>query len=112
LFGPRPRPGEEYRSETIREVYPTLDPNETESASKIQYYVADAQGHSGRVTLVAFSPDGKVVHALFVSDDWVAEGRGGILRLPPDYRATSVAVWNGIVALRHSSTVGGFPFSI
>jgi hypothetical protein len=67
------------------------------------------EGHSGRATSVAFSRDGKVVHALFVSNDWVAEGRGNILWLPPDYRATSVAAWNGIAALGHSSGRISFP---
>jgi hypothetical protein len=44
-----------------------------------------------------------VVHTLFVSNDWAAEGRGNILGLPPDYRATCVAAWNGIVVLGHLS---------
>jgi WD40 repeat protein len=60
------------------------------------------EGHSGSVTSVAFSPD-KVMHALFVSNDWVAEEQVNILWLPPDYRPTSVAVLNGIVVLGHSS---------
>jgi WD40 repeat protein len=61
------------------------------------------KGHSGSARSVAFSPDGKLMHSLFVSKDWVADGQGYILWLPPDYRPTSVAVWNGIVALGHSS---------
>jgi WD40 repeat protein len=60
------------------------------------------KGHSDTVASVAFSP-GKVMHALFVSNDWVAEEQGNILWLPPDYRPTSVAVLNGIVVLGHSS---------
>ncbi|PVH69362.1 hypothetical protein DL98DRAFT_439196, partial [Cadophora sp. DSE1049] len=66
------------------------------------------EGHSGSVTSVAFLPDGKVVHALFVLNNWVAEGRGNILWLPPDYRATCAAVRNRIVVLGHSS--GGISF--
>jgi WD40 repeat protein len=61
------------------------------------------EGHLDTITSVAFSPDSKVVHALFVSNNWIVEGRGNIIWLPPDYRATAVAVWNGIVVLGHSS---------
>jgi hypothetical protein len=43
------------------------------------------------------------VHTLSVSNDWVAEGRTNILWLPPEYRATCIAIWNRIVALGHSS---------
>ena len=88
------------------------------------------EGHSDEVTSVAFSLDGKlvvsrshdrtvrlwdtaigaalqtlegqVVHALYLSNDWLVEKGGNILWLPPDYRATCVTVWNGIVALGHS----------
>ncbi len=65
------------------------------------------EGHSGLVRSVAFSPDGKVERkveeALFVLNDWVIEGKEKILWLPPDYRATSIAVWNRIIVLGHSS---------
>ncbi|KAH8747827.1 hypothetical protein F5882DRAFT_422337 [Hyaloscypha sp. PMI_1271] len=61
------------------------------------------EGHSSSVNSVAFSPDGRVVHTLSVSNDWVTERRTNILWLPPDYRTTCVAVWNGIVVLGHSS---------
>jgi hypothetical protein len=40
---------------------------------------------------------------LFVSNDWVAEEGADILWLPPDYRATCVAVRDGMVVLGHSS---------
>jgi WD40 repeat protein len=30
--------------------------------------------HSSDVTSVAFSPDGKLVHTLFVLNDWIVEG--------------------------------------
>jgi WD40 repeat protein len=46
--------------------------------------------------------------ALFVVNDWVAEEGESILWLPPDYRATSVAVWDEVVVLGHSS--GGVSF--
>jgi hypothetical protein len=36
--------------------------------------------------------DGKVEPGLFVLNDWVIEGKGEILWLPPDYRATGKAV--------------------
>ena len=41
--------------------------------------------------------------ALSVSTNWVAEKGENILWLPPDYRATCVANWNGMVVLGHSS---------
>jgi hypothetical protein len=52
---------------------------------------------------IAFSQDGMVEQALFVSNDWVIEGKRKILWLPPDYRATCKAVWNRFVVLGHSS---------
>jgi WD40 repeat protein len=66
------------------------------------------EGHSGSVSSVtfsldAFSLDGKVEQALFVSNDWVGEGKGKFLWLPPNYRATSMAVWNRVIVLGHSS---------
>jgi WD40 repeat protein len=36
---------------------------------------------------------------LFVVNDWVGEEGENILWLPPDYRATCVAVWNGLIVL-------------
>jgi WD40 repeat protein len=61
------------------------------------------EGYSSPVTSVAFSKDGKVEQALFMTDNWVLDRKGKILWLPPDYRATSVAVWNGTIVLGHSS---------
>ena len=46
--------------------------------------------------------------SLFVSDNWIKEEGENILWLPPNYRATCVAVWNAIVILGHSS--GGISF--
>ena len=43
------------------------------------------------------------LRTLFVSHSWIMERGERILWLPPDYRATCVAVWNGIVVLGHSS---------
>ncbi|XTI89098.1 WD40-repeat-containing domain protein [Cenococcum geophilum] len=43
------------------------------------------------------------VRTLFVSNDWILEEGEGILWLPPDYRTTCVAVWDGMVVLGHSS---------
>ena len=40
---------------------------------------------------------------LFISNNWVAEEGENILWLPFDYRATCVAVWNGIIVLGHLS---------
>src|SRR5271154_658373 len=53
-------------------------------------------------TDVSFSSS-NYLRGLFVSSNWVAEEKENILWLPPDYRATCVTVWNGIVALGHSS---------
>jgi hypothetical protein len=52
---------------------------------------------------VAFSPDGDMVKGLFVSNDWAIEEKIKLLRLPPDYGVTCVAVWNRIVGLGHIS---------
>lgn len=50
----------------------------------------------------------KQVRALYVLNDWVIEEGESILWLPRDYRATCVAVWNGMVVLGHLS--GGISF--
>ncbi|PVH68302.1 hypothetical protein DL98DRAFT_631910 [Cadophora sp. DSE1049] len=59
--------------------------------------------HSSNVRSVAFSPHGKLSTTLFVSNEWIREAQVNILWLPPDHRATSVAVWNQIIVLGHSS---------
>ena len=61
------------------------------------------EGHSSSVYSVAFSPDGKVEQGLFVSNDWVIEGKENFLWFPPEYRASSMAVWNKFIVLGHSS---------
>ena len=48
------------------------------------------------------------VRALYVLNDWVIEEGERILWLPRDYRATCVAVWDGMVVLGHQS--GGISF--
>ena len=56
------------------------------------------------ISSLKLSPDSsEQLRVLFVSNDWVTEEGESILWLPPDYRATCVAVWNGIVVLGHSS---------
>ncbi|KAH9203604.1 hypothetical protein DL95DRAFT_529580 [Leptodontidium sp. 2 PMI_412] len=60
------------------------------------------EGYSGWVRSVASSPDGKA-YSLLVSNEWIREGEINILWLPPEYRATSIAIWNSSVALGHSS---------
>jgi hypothetical protein len=52
---------------------------------------------------VHFSPDSKVKQGLFISNDWLVEGRTSTLWLPPDYRVTCEAVWNKVIVLGHSS---------
>ena len=61
------------------------------------------KGHSASVRSVAFLQGGKVERGLFVSNDWVVEGKGKILWLPPDYRETSTALWNRNIVIGHSS---------
>ena len=62
----------------------------------------------GVVHISSFTSSSEQVRSLFVSNDWVIEEGKSILWLPPDYRATCVANWNGIVVLGHSS--GGMSF--
>ena len=40
--------------------------------------------------------------ALFVKEQWIVCSSKTLLWLPPDYRATSVAVFRGIIVLRHA----------
>ena len=61
------------------------------------------EGHSSGVNPVALSPDDKLEQALFILDNWVLDRKGKILWLPPNYRATCIAVWNRIIVLGHSS---------
>ncbi|KAH8651540.1 beta transducin-like protein HET-E2C*40 [Tricladium varicosporioides] len=60
------------------------------------------EGYSSIFRSVAFSPDGKL-RALYALNNWVVEDSVKILWLPPNYRATSTAVWNNRIALGHSS---------
>jgi WD40 repeat protein len=56
------------------------------------------------VSSLQLSPDPlKRLRTLFMSNDWVTEEGTNILWLPPDYRATRVAVRDGMVVLGHSS---------
>jgi WD40 repeat protein len=67
-----------------------------------QYLITD-RGVLG-VSSLQLSPDPlERLRTLFVSNDWIAEEGANILWLPPDYRATSVAVRDGMVVLGHSS---------
>ena len=59
--------------------------------------------HWSLVNSMAFSQDSKAEQALFVSDNWVRDGKRKFLWLPPGYRATSFAVWNRTIILGHSS---------
>jgi len=59
-------------------------------------------------SLESFTNSSEQVRPLFVSDNWVIEEHKIILWLPPNYRATCVANWNGMVVLGHSS--GGISF--
>jgi WD40 repeat protein len=67
-------------------------------------YIKTNRGVIDVSSLLEVSSDSlEQLRILFVSNDWVAEEGENILWLPPDYRATSVAVWNGMVVLGHSS---------
>jgi WD40 repeat protein len=67
-----------------------------------QYLITD-RGVLG-VSSLQLSPDPlEQLRTLFVSNDWVAEEGADILWLPPDYRATCVAVRDEMVVLGHSS---------
>ena len=61
------------------------------------------EGHSAFVNSVAFSPDGKLLPTLRVSNHWIVEGEAKILWLPPDYRSTCEVIRDKIVVLGHSS---------
>ena len=60
-------------------------------------------------SLESFTNSSEQVRPLFVLDNWVIEEGKSILWLPPDYWATFVANWNGIVVLGHSSGCMSFP---
>jgi WD40 repeat protein len=62
------------------------------------------EGHPDMAQLIEISSDGRA-HGLVVSYEWIAERGANILWLPPDYRATSTAVWgrNSSVVLGHLS---------
>jgi len=61
------------------------------------------EDHSGSANSVAFLQGGKIEQGLFVSNDWVIEGKEKFLWLPPEYRASSIGVWNRIIVLGHLS---------
>ncbi|CZS92457.1 uncharacterized protein RAG0_03011 [Rhynchosporium agropyri] len=61
------------------------------------------EGHTGRVTSVVFSPDGKQILNLHVSENWLVDGNTNLLWLPASYRPTCEAAWGGIITLGHSS---------
>ena len=56
------------------------------------------------VSSLKLSPDPlEQLRTLFVLNDWIAEEGTNILWLPHNYRATCVAMWDGMVVLGHSS---------
>ena len=65
------------------------------------------EGHSSWVSSVAFSPDGKLI-APSVVNDWVTKNTEKVICLLPDYQATCVAVWGGLLVLGHSSGAVSF----
>ena len=80
----------------------------TLSFSTLGQYLKTDRGVLYISSLESLSIPSEQVRPLFVSADWVIEEGESILWLPPDYRATCVANWNGIVVLGHSS--GGVSF--
>jgi WD40 repeat protein len=74
----------------------------TLSFSSGQYLITDRGVLD--VSSLKLSPDPlEQLRTLFVLNDWIAEEGTNILWLPHDYRATCVAVWDGMVVLGHSS---------
>ena len=75
----------------------------TLSFSTLGQYLITDRGVLG-VSFFQKSPDPlEQFRTLFVSNDWVVEKGADILWLPPDYRATCVAVRDEMVILGHSS---------
>ena len=61
------------------------------------------EGHSGGVNSVAFSPGGKMVHTLLLSDNWLMEGVQKLIWLHPDHRGYLKGGDKGTVVLAQSS---------
>ncbi|KAL2016958.1 hypothetical protein VTK56DRAFT_2792 [Thermocarpiscus australiensis] len=62
-----------------------------------------------RIPLTSVSPEKKFLdHALFVDGEWITLDGMGVLWIPNDYRATSVALQENTVVLGHRS--GGLTF--
>jgi WD40 repeat protein len=81
------------------------------------------EGHSGYVSAVTFSPDGKMLKInhgllsinlgsdasrnqsdiLLVDGEWITKGGKYLLWLPPDYRASCTSVYDHILVLGHAS---------
>jgi WD40 repeat protein len=61
------------------------------------------EGHSDSTGSVAFWPDDDNTRTLFVSSNWVMEGKLNLLWLPPLYRATCHDIRNEAIVLGHSS---------
>jgi hypothetical protein len=55
--------------------------------------VQTLEGHSFLTFSVTFSPDGKLLPSLYISNSWIVEGVANGLWLPPEYRAICVAIW-------------------
>jgi WD40 repeat protein len=61
------------------------------------------EGYTSPVSSVAFSPNGKLLRVLQVSNYWIVEGNTNILWLSLDYRETCSATWDRSLVIGHLS---------
>ncbi|KAH8803728.1 putative WD-repeat protein [Hyaloscypha sp. PMI_1271] len=61
------------------------------------------EGHASSVSSVDFSPDGKLLPFLQISNHWIVQDNANILWLPPDYRETCSATWDKHLIIGHPS---------
>ena len=95
------------RNSIIRRQFEDYIPDWIQLKPKVQAHwnaaLQTLEGHTSSVSSVAFSPDGKLLRVLQVSNYWVVEGDTNILWLPPDYRETCSATWNRSLVIGHPS---------
>ena len=95
------------RNSIIRRQFEDYIPDWIQLKPKIQAHwnaaLQTLEGHSGSVNSVAFSPDGKLLPILQVSNYWIVEDDTNILWLPPDYRETCSVTWDRSLVIGHSS---------
>lgn len=94
-------------SSVVRRKFKDCIPEWIQLKPKVQTHWNAAQqtleGHTSYISSVAFSPDGKQLPILQVSNHWVVEDDTIILWLPPDYREICSATWNRSLVIGHAS---------